>query len=46
LKETELMKRFNPKKGADNEEQNIFVYICIHVLVVEPDSIISIATLD
>ena len=40
------MKRFNPKKGADNEEQNIFVYICIHVLVVEPDSIISIATLD
>ena len=40
------MKRFNPKKGADNEEQNIFVYICIHVLVVEPDSIISIAALD
>ena len=40
------MKRFDPKKGADDEEQNIFVYICIHVLVVEPHSIISIATLD
>lgn len=40
------MKRFDPKQSAYNEEKNIFVDICIHILIVKPNGIIAVGTLD